>query len=577
MKTKTYRDILILAFLIFAVVPACVFTSPSSPSSQSEGDSGGAVPTRNGQASSGLGSVGYTVDESRKASGTFDTNAGTSLTLMAEDANGYGWMLWIPADALMKTETITMTPFATIDTSQSEAKIISGVRLEPDGIQFVNAVQLTVNPPIDNPGVGLIFSFDQDGSEVDFAPTINAGVNAVAQIWHFSAAGYTNGAAAGGDGMDPYQKMAREEYRLALDAAKQFIKNGAPRPPASPSISMFCRGTEHNPEQGESDEFMREFLDPYDEYVMVLLGALKALELTGAATDDDRIQVTDKSLIILGMAEKTLLELGKQYQKDKPPDRLIAVIPTGLQIERRIQLINGEAPMMLIPEPLVSWAATIRDYYLDQLKTKHDYRAFPILLTLEKQVQLVGGPDRLADTMSAMTFEVIVDTSFDATWYSGEELFATGNVVQNADVKDIKNTLDPPNFLWGTANNMILKAKSGNFKDSTGSYPLAGLSDTGSLWLLNWDGCVTKSFDVAVSGLHGDGQNKSAIVAGASFDVSFKPYWWEGAGGTFIFTIPMQNLSPALGDGSFSGSGSAADGNFTSSGKIHIAIKHTPK
>jgi len=124
---------------------------------------------------------------------------------------------------------------------------------------------------------------------------------------------------------------------------------------------------------------------------------------------------------------------------------------------------------------------------------------------------------------------------------------------------------------------MILKAKSGNFKDSTGSYPLAGLSDTGSLWLLNWDACVTKSFDVMVSGLHGNGQNKSGTVAGASFDVSFKPYWWEGAGGTFIFTIPMQNLNPALGEQSFSGSGSAADGDFTSSGKLHIAIKHTPK
>jgi hypothetical protein len=38
-----------------------------------------------------------------------------------------------------------------------------------------------------------------------------------------------------------------------------------------------------------------------------------------------------------------------------------------------------------------------------------------------------------------------------------------------------------------------------------------------------------------------------------------------------------QNLSPNLGDGSFSCSGSAAEGAFTSSGRIHIAIKHTPK
>jgi hypothetical protein len=247
MKTKTYRGILILAFLLVAVVPACITTTSSAPTPQSTAGSGGAVPTRNGQTPSGLGSIGYTVDEGRKASGTFDINAGTSLTLMAEDANGYGWMLWIPADALMKTETITLTPFATIDNSQSEAKIISGVRLEPDGIQFVNPVQLTVHPPIDNPGVGLVFSFNQDGSEVNFAPTVNAGTNAVAQIWHFSSAGYDNADHAGNDGMQQYQELAYELFLSALDAADKFIKN-PPRPPEAPQISMFCRGTEHNPD-----------------------------------------------------------------------------------------------------------------------------------------------------------------------------------------------------------------------------------------------------------------------------------------------------------------------------------------
>ena len=69
-----------------------------------------------------------------------------------------------------------------------------------------------------------------------------------------------------------------------------------------------------------------------------------------------------------------------------------------------------------------------------------------MLILLEKWVQLVGGMDRFGDIMSAMTFEVIIDTSFNATWYSGEKLFATGNVVQNADVKEIKNELKPPIF-----------------------------------------------------------------------------------------------------------------------------------
>jgi hypothetical protein len=56
---------------------------------------------------------------------------------------------------------------------------------------------------------------------------------------------------------------------------------------------------------------------------------------------------------------------------------------------------------------------------------------------------------------------------------------------------------------------------------------------------------------------------------------SFTHYWWQGVG--FMFTVPIQNLSPNLGDGNFSGSGSAAEGAFTSSAKIHIVIKHMPK
>jgi hypothetical protein len=524
-----------------------------------------------------LGSITYSLDTARQVSQTFDINTGEDLILTAADANGYGWMLSIPAGALLSTQTITMTPFATMDVSQSGAKVISGVQLEPDGLQFMDAVQLSVTAPIDNPGISLIFSMKQDGSEVRFVPTANTsgGKTAIATIWHFSSAGTDNSSHSGDDVMNVYRKWAAEDYKMALDAAKQFIKNGPPPPPTSPSISMFCRGTEVNPDQNEAYEYMREFLDPYSEYVYVLLAAIKNVQLL-SIEDIDTTPGTEAVIQILQMAEKSIRDLGNQYQKDKPPDRLVAAISTGMQIDRMIQLINGETPLLLFPDRITSWAQTIRDYYLDQLKTKHDYRSFPILLTLEKQVQLVGGTDRLADIMSAMTFEVIVDTSFDATWYSGEKLFATGNVVQNADVKDIKNELEPPNFLWGTANNYIIKTTAGNFTDSTGSYPLAGQSDTGTLWLLNWDACVTKTFDTMVTGFYGDAESKPGKVAGASSTVSFEQYWWNGAG-AFMFTIPMQNLSPTLGDGSFSGSGSAADGDFTSSGKIHFMLKHTPK
>jgi hypothetical protein len=276
---------------------------------------------------------------------------------------------------------------------------------------------------------------------------------------------------------------------------------------------------------------------------------------------------------IMKMAEQSILEVGRTYRLERPPDHLFAVVVVALRLERQVALLGAPTQIM---EWTTGWAEIIRDYYLQQLKSEHDYRGFPYLITLEKNVALLSGKDRLGEIMAAMTFEVIIDSSFDATWFSGEKLFAKGNVVQNADTKNIKNNLEPPNFLWGTANNLTLKAKSGIFTDSTGNYPLAELTDTGTVWLLNWDACVTKSFDVMVTGFYGDGKTKSGTVAGAASMVSFEKFWWQGAG-AFMFTIPMENLNVKMGEQSFSGSGSAADGDFTSSGQIHIAIKHTPE
>ncbi len=581
MKNKNTLCILLAAFLVFSSTQACFFTATPPPTPQPDvlpatqpaASPLATFPGGTSQVLGDLGSVTVTLDTARQVSGTYDINSAEGVVLTVADANGYGWMLSIPAGALLSSTEIKMTPFATIDFSKSQARIISGVQFEPDGLQFVDSARVSVTAPISNPGVGLMFSFRQDGSHVAFAPTTNtaSGKTAFAEIWHFSSEGYDNANDAGQNGMDQYGKMAVEEYRLALDAAKQFIKNGPPPPPFPPSISMFCRGTEVNPEQNEAYEYMREFLDPYDEYVEVLLAAIKNIKLLGYE-NYDTAPGAEAAIQILQMAEKTMKDLGDQYQKDKPPDRLIAVIGTGLQIERQILLINGQTPLLLIPEKISSWASTVRDYYLNELKTKHDYRAFPNLLTLEKWVQLVRGTDRLADIMSAMTFEVTIDDSFDGTWLSSGKTYATGHVEQNADVQNITNQ----HFLvmWGELDNFSLKVTNGTYTNPTGTYPVTGQTYIGQLWLKNWDACVTKTFDVVLSGFSGVEDVKNRNAAGAASRAGLQQYWWDA--GFFMFTVPMRNLNPILGDQNFSGSGSAADGAFTGSGKIHIVIKHTP-
>ena len=578
MKMKTHLNILMVAFLIFASVPACILTSapmPSSPapSLQPSASSPEIVPTRDSQVLGDLGSISYTLDTARQVSQTFYFLTGGDIVLTTSDANGYGWMLSIPADALFLNETISMTPFATLDVSRSGAKLISGVLLEPDGLQFTDVVRLSVTAPSDKPGVGLIYSMNQDGSNVAFAPTTNtsSGKTAVAEIWHFSSAGTDSADHGGNNTMESLQKWAYEDFIAALDAGEEFIKN-PPRPPEAPQISMFCRGTEHNPELEEAYEYMRDFTDPYTEIVRVILAAEKNMLLKGVATEADKARALNVIVKIYTIEKNNVLVFGRQYAQDKPPDRLVTLIPTALQVEKQIQLLTGEDTGTSLLPYATYWAETIRDYYLNELKTKHDYRAWPGVFFLEKNVALLGGTDRFQELMETMTFEVILDTSFDGTWYSSGNLYATGHVEQNADVMGLKLETSSIDF-WGDLDNLQLKVKTGTFTNPTGAHSVPS-PYTGTMWLKNWDACVTKTFDVVLSGFSGIEDVEGRNAAGAASRAALKQYWWEA--GFFMFTVPMQNLNKTLGDQNFSGSGSAGEGAFTGSGNIHIVIKHTP-
>lgn len=123
---KKHNAFLISLTALFVASLACSLGTGSStvppassqePSSQPTANSPADVPTRNSQVLGDLGSITYTLDTARQVSDTFDFNSGEDLILTTADANGYGWMLSIPADALLTNQTITMTPFASMDVS----------------------------------------------------------------------------------------------------------------------------------------------------------------------------------------------------------------------------------------------------------------------------------------------------------------------------------------------------------------------------------------------------------------------------------------------------------------------------
>ena len=120
---------------------------------------------------------------------------------------------------------------------------------------------------------------------------------------------------------------------------------------------------------------------------------------------------------------------------------------------------------------------------------------------------------------------------------------------------------------------MQLKVVSGTFTNPKGTHSVTGQSFDGVVWLQNLDACITKTFDVVLSGFSGVEDINGWNTAGAASRAGFAKYWWNA--GFFMFSVPIQNLNKKMGDGTFSGSGTAAEGAFTSSGKIHIVLKHT--
>jgi hypothetical protein len=576
------RFISVLLILTFAATssPAAVMALPLNQNAQDKFVYLPHIANINNPIAGILGKLNFTLDTTRQVSDTYDPSKDyPSLYLSVTDANGYVWWLNVPAGALAEKQKITMTAFATIDYSQSIAKIRSGVLLEPDGLEFSTPATLRVIPPYTNPGIGLVFTLDQDGSNVGFAATTNSGKQADALIWHFSGAGYDDIHNSGQTAADVYRQMGEEDYRLAVDAAKWYLKSSKFTPPTPPAVSMFCRGTEVNPEQNEVYEYLQTFMDPVDLIYYNLLRSMYILSLMGG---EDFSQGNTLAQQLLQTVLTAMLKMGNQYKKDeKPPDHLFAVVFATIKVEKMFQLIGGPEDFGTI----TSWAATIRDYYLDQIKTKHDYRAFPIVITLEKQAQLLGAPDRLSEIFSAMTFEVKFDTIFDTTRQPSDFFFDVGHVEQKADVKSIKLNINGGGYwggYWGQLDNLILRYTTGTLTKhepgKTTTYTLdPGQIFTSTVYLLNFDACVTKTFDVQVLSFGqsetftGGGKSIVNSVAGAGGNVAFLQY----GNPAFQFSVPLQNLSPNLGEKTFPGSGKTT--GLTASATAHITIIHTPQ
>jgi hypothetical protein len=173
----------LLAAISVAVLTAC---------GGGGGDSSGAVPVAPVVQSP---SVAPATEPSRSASASIGARGGSVTTTAS---NGVTYTLIVPADALVNSVTISLTPIANMGTAPLASGLIAAVQMEPSGLAFQSPALLRIGtvPTIaaDKRLVG--FSTANDGGDFRVnVPATNTGTTELS-ISHFSNAGLSAGTPA---------------------------------------------------------------------------------------------------------------------------------------------------------------------------------------------------------------------------------------------------------------------------------------------------------------------------------------------------------------------------------------------
>jgi hypothetical protein len=281
------------------------------------------------------------------------------------------------------------------------------------------------------------------------------------------------------------------------------------------------------------------------------------------------------------LADASIAKLGSQHAADRPPDQLPAIITTAVEVGRKLELLGGTSSAFA---QAGGWAATVRDYYLDQLKTYHDYRAFPVLLTLERTEQLLGDAGKLDAIMAAMTFRVTTDANFQMQGTAAGSDISQAQVAEQASVSKYQWTLSGAQphlpLTWNYTGGSLTCVSHGTGICPDGqTYSLVpGQSFQATLVMYHWDACVSQRVYLGVDGgfagpanYSGWPLNPDGWAAGA-VGLALQPFL--GTKG-YDFPVSIQNRSATLGDQTFPGNFTA--GPVTDSGQVHFIVTHTPQ
>ena len=347
-----------------------------------------------------IASVRFELDSTKTVERGCDPRNGGTLSVV--DAQGTAWTLTIPPFALTSTQTIRMTPVASVTMAGGASIFHGGVVLEPDGLTFLVPARMAVVPKGGEAiGAGddrepILVSGTFDGSlrewvlpERMIAPDAeNPDVTVEATgypVSHFSSLVFTDrGTLREQKTIPGLEKEAQARLDKTMDMANKFLKEhknqiDVPVPPVYP---LECQKQE---DQQSLDDTLGKFLEkarePESELVGFLLRDLAALNLV-EAQDTRGEEVYDLSRRLLWRNHLKAVKLMDQYRGQ--PDVLLPVSLFAMRAAQEASqlLTYGEGEEAALLERVTQFLSSSVKPLLEDLRVNHNYRQARSLLRI---------------------------------------------------------------------------------------------------------------------------------------------------------------------------------------------------
>ncbi|MHB8519710.1 MAG: autotransporter outer membrane beta-barrel domain-containing protein [Limisphaerales bacterium] len=517
-----------------------------------------------------LGNLKSVPDTARAASLLFPAD-GNVASFSVTNANGYIWTLSFPKDALLTPQTITMTPFASIDSSSAMLPATSGVLLEPDGIQFNAGVTLTVSVPTTAGAHASLMMGGQDGSAIYFVQTTNQARSYSTTLFHFTSGGLSDPTdQQWQDFLNNHLAEARAAYNQAKSDAKA-LERPVVVPPEPPDYELTCDPKGNPAADRLIDAYQQTVFAKEADAIRRMLGAARALALMDQDPGDEPL-VLARELIETAVYRK-VDSLFSHYSSN--PKKFNAVVQVALGVMREDALLGGQERSDWW-DKITSWAYRVRTYYFDKLRNEHDYSMVKILISVQAQINLlVGGNNDDAQFFSnlekAMTFKLTLNISFTFSGPTANDyLEAQGDVPLTPD----------PQFILPMQGNGSINYLTGSGSGTGGSGTLQpGQSFPENVQVTSFDACRAMTTDIVLDRFGLDAE--TWIVDGNSFDLT-PGLLGSGCAAAFSghknnngysFTLPLRNRQAEAVNQIVEQQ--SPDGMIDA--KVKFVLEHTPK